>query len=97
MFSSSKYFLIFPVIFFSLSHGLFTDALFQYSNIWWDFLDNILQLISNQFHLISLLSENTYDFNPFKFEIYFMAEQIAIIVNVSCALEQNEYSVVLGV
>lgn len=49
-----------------------------------DFLGNILQLISN---LISLLSENTYDFNPFKFEIYFMAEQMAIIVNVPCALE----------
>ena len=60
------------------------DALFPYTNIWGDFLGNILQLISN---LISLLSENTYDFNPFKFEIYFMAEQMAIIVNVPCALE----------
>lgn len=60
------------------------DALFPYTNIWGDFLGNILQLISN---LISLLSENTYDFNPFKFEIYFMAEQMAIIINVPCALE----------
>ena len=80
-----KIFSNFPCdFFFPLSHGLLIDALFPYTNIWGDFLGNILQLISN---LISLLSENTYDFNPFKFEIYFMAEQMAIIVNVPCALE----------